>query len=247
MNPVSMRRFGLAALCGALGAAINSLPIGAVAPLFLGRIVTLPVAILFGPGIGAIAAALGAAGALGGRLAIVTLVLCVIEAVLIGYAARRGKSPLVAGALVWTFVAIALVAAPQWYGVGYLRETVWPIALQLPLNALVSVVLADLLATAAASRRWVTGGESLVMRRIRSYAFHAFVIVSTLPVLLLAAVDSQLAATRQESNGSARLHEAATALREHIDEYLADHVHAVRTMAAALSGASGAAMPGPER
>jgi len=241
MNPVSMRRFGLAALCGALGAAINSLPIGAIAPLFLGRIVTLPVAILFGPVAGALSAALGAAGALSGRLAVGTLILCVIEATLIGWAARRGKSPLVAGGLVWTVAAIALIAAPQWYGVEYLRQTVWPIALQLPLNALVSVVLADLLATAAASQQFVTGAVPVGTRRIRSYAFHAFVLVSTLPVLLLAAVDSQLAATRQESNGSARLNEAVTALREHIDEYLGDHVHAVRTLATSLSDRPAAA------
>ena len=240
-----MRRFGLAALCGALGAAINSLPIGAIAPLFLGRIVTLPVAILFGPVAGALSAALGAAGALNGRLAIGTLILCVIEATLIGWAARRGKSPLVAGGLVWTVAAIALIAAPQWYGVEYLRQTVWPIALQLPLNALVSVVLADLLATAAASRQFVTGAAPVGTRRIRSYAFHAFVLVSTLPVLLLAAVDSQLAATRQESNGSARLNEAVTALREHIDEYLGDHVHAVETLATSLTDRPAAAPAAP--
>ena len=41
-----------------------------------------------------------------------------------------------------------------------------------------------------------------------------------LPVLLLAAVDSQLTAGRQEADGGARLHEAVTALSEHIDSYV---------------------------
>jgi signal transduction histidine kinase/DNA-binding response OmpR family regulator len=63
-------------------------------------------------------------------------------------------------------------------------------------------------------------------------------LVATLPVLLLAAVDGQLTASRQESNGGARLHEAVTALREHIDEYVTNHQHAVQSLAAAFSDRS---------
>ena len=43
------------------------------------------------------------------------------EALLVGAFAQRGKSPLVAGALVWGVAALSLVAAPSLYGVGYLR------------------------------------------------------------------------------------------------------------------------------
>jgi hypothetical protein len=53
-------------------------------------------------------------------------------------------------------------------------------------------------------------------------------------VLLLAAVDGQLTASRQESNGGARLHEAVTALREHIDEYITKHEQAVQSLTAAF-------------
>ena len=236
MTRSDARRLGLAIFCGVVGAAINSLPVGAVAPLLLGRIATLPMAILFGPWIGGLSAAIGAAGVRGSLLLLPILIL-VAEALVIGAVAWRGKSPLVAGALLWSAAALGLVAAPQLYGVEYLRRTIWPIALQVVLNGLVAIVVADLLATAASAQGLVSG-QPVERRRIRSYAFHAFVLVGTLPVLLLAAVDSQLTATRQEASGGARLQEAVTALREHIDEYLQTHLHAVESLNAAVSSAA---------
>jgi signal transduction histidine kinase/DNA-binding response OmpR family regulator len=236
MTRSDARRLGLAIFCGVVGAAINSLPVGAVAPLLLGRIATLPMAILFGPWIGGLSAAIGAAG-VRGPLTLLPIVILVAEALVIGEVARRGKSPLVAGALLWSAAALGLVAAPHWYGVEYLRRTIWPIALQVVLNGLVAIVVADLLSTAASAQRLVSG-KPVERRRIRTYAFHAFVLVGTLPLLLLAAVDSQLTATRQEASGGARLQEAVTALREHIDEYLQTHLHAVESLMAAASGAA---------
>jgi len=41
-----------------------------------------------------------------------------------------------------------VVIAPQWYAVEYLRRSIWPIALQVVLNGLVAIVVADLIATA---------------------------------------------------------------------------------------------------
>jgi hypothetical protein len=52
---------------------------------------------------------------------------------------------------------------------------------------------------------------------------------------LLAAVDSQLTARKQETDSSARLHEVVTALSERIDSYVTDHAHAVQTLAAAAT------------
>ncbi len=60
MNRSLVRRLGLAVLCGGLGLVLNTWRTGSVAPLLLGRIVTLPVAILYGPWFGVIAAAIEA-------------------------------------------------------------------------------------------------------------------------------------------------------------------------------------------
>jgi signal transduction histidine kinase/CheY-like chemotaxis protein len=231
MNRKSAERLGVALACGAVGYLLNRLRIGSATPLLFGRIATLPVAILYGPWLGVVAAMIAAVPATGPVA--VALVLLPFEAAVIGAFARRGRSPLLGGVVVWTTVAGTLVLVPRLYGVGYLGGSIVPIAMQLVISGLVAVALADLIATGASAQRLVSR-DAAPSRRIRSYAFHAFVLVATLPVLLFSAVDGQLSAARQEADGSARLREAATALTGHIAEYVSEHEQAVRALADAL-------------
>ena len=96
---------------------------------------------------------------------------------------------------------------------------------------MVAVVVADLLGTTFARRVFNDAGTQ--PRRLRTYAFHGFVLVGVLPVLLLSAVTGQVLADRQESEGSVRLHEIATSARDRIHEYLT-HPHAHRRDACRL-------------
>ena len=235
MNKVILRRLSGAVIAGVAGFAVNALSFGSAAPLLLGRVLTLPVAILFGPLYGSVAALVGAFAFARRVTFAAAVVILPAEALLAGAFARRGKSPLLAGGIIWTLVALTMVGAPELYGVGYLRETIWPIALQVVLNALVALVVAELLAVVIAPWTDVTTKWRPEHLHLRTYAFHAFVLVAMLPVLLLAAVDGQAIATRQEADGAARLHEAVTALGEHIDEYVSSHARAVQSLAAALS------------
>src|SRR5258707_4963683 len=133
MNPQSAKRLGLSLLCGAAGYALNALPGGAVVPLLLGRVVTLPIAILFGPWFGALAAAMGAAAVRGAAIGIVPLVLLLpIEGVLAGAFARRGTSPLLAGALVWAGIAGSVIIDPRPYGARELPARSLPVAPPVP-------------------------------------------------------------------------------------------------------------------
>ena len=234
MHRASVQRLGLALLSGAAGLAVNALPLGAVAPLMPGRVLTLPIAMLFGPWLGALAAVIGALP-LGRGTTSAFLVILPLEALMVGAFTRRGKSPLVAGGLVWGAAALSLLVMPSIYGAGYLRQTIWPIAMQTMLSGLVAVVVADLLASGAAAQRLVQRSGPVERRRLSTHAFHAFVLAATLPILLLAAVDNQLSAARREADGGARLREAVSALTQHIEEYVADHEHAVQSLAAAIS------------
>jgi signal transduction histidine kinase/DNA-binding response OmpR family regulator len=232
MKRSTAQRLAIVVACGAAGFLLNQWRIGSAAPLLFGRVITLPIAILFGPWHGALAALIAVSPA-GGPLT-AAIALLPIEAIVVGLFARRGRSPLVGGVLVWTVMAATLVAMPTLYGVGYLRQTILPVALQLVISGLVAVVLADLIATGASARRLVVR-DAAPPRHIGTYAFHAFVLVATLPVLLLSAVDGQLTAARQEAEGGARLREAVSALTGDIGEYVSEHEHAVRTLAIALS------------
>ena len=110
MDRLSARRFGLAVLCGLAAFALNWQFGSEVSPLLLGRVVTLPVAILFGPSLGAVSAMLGGV-ALGPSTpqALTLLGFAVLEAVLIGVFAKRGKSALIIGAFVWSVGALLLL------------------------------------------------------------------------------------------------------------------------------------------
>jgi len=231
MSRSTLKRFGIAVLCGLAGLAINTWRAGTAAPLLFGRIITLPVAILFGPWFGGLAALIPALAGLG--IFAAGVVVLPIEAIVIGALARRGRSPLLGGFIVWTAVAATLIAVPSLYGIGYLRQTILPVALQIVVSGLVAVVVADLMATFAAKR--LVEVERRPARRLRGDAFHAFLLAATLPVLVLASVDGQLTSAKLEADGGARLHEAVAALNEHIGAYVNDHEHAVQSLAAALT------------
>src|SRR2546430_3344908 len=233
MPRLSARRLLIAVVCGALGYVLNRWRIGTAAPVLLGRVATLPVAILFGPWYGAGSGLIAALSAT--RPFTAALVLIPIEAIVVGAFARRGRSPLLGGVVVWTTIAATIVAVPGLYGIGYLRQSILPVAMQVVLSGLVAVVIADLIATGASAQRLVEQDAPPAQRHLRSYAFHAFVLVATLPVLLLAAVDGQMTAAKQEVDGGARLHEAVSALTGHIREYVADHEHAVQSLAIAMA------------
>ena len=103
------------------------------------------------------------------------------------------------------------------------------------------MVVADLIAAVAAAPRLARWIEPTA-RAAPRVAFHAFVLVATLPVLLLAAVDGQLTAAKQEADGSARLHEVVTALSGHIGDYVSNHQQAVQSLAA-LTAQRGSTRP----
>ena len=224
MTRSTVKRIGIAVLCGLLGLAVDSGRQGSTAPLLLGRIITLPIAILFGPWYGALAAMIHAISGRG--LFAAGLRILPLEAIVIGLFARRGRSPMLGGLVVWTTVAGLLVAVPSLYGLGYLRDTILPVALQLVVSGLMAVVVADLIASAAIVQR-LAGADHRPARHLRADAFHAFVLAATVPVLVLASVDGQLSSAKQEADGGSRLHEAVAALNQHISAYVNDHEHAV--------------------
>src|SRR5260370_42608758 len=92
MKSASLRRLGLAIVCGVLGLALNRWRLGTAAPLLFGRVATLPIAILFGPIYGAAAALVAALPATSNAFSPAVLLLPIEAVVLLGFL-RRGPSP----------------------------------------------------------------------------------------------------------------------------------------------------------
>ncbi|HWF86143.1 MAG TPA: cache domain-containing protein, partial [Vicinamibacterales bacterium] len=228
-----LQQLALSVAAGAAAAALNTF--GPTMRLLPGRVLTLPIAILWGPAFGGIAALLGALPF--ARIFPVFLIILGAEGLLVGAFVRRGRSSLMAGAFVWVTVAATLALKPDWFGVEHLRSMIGPLALRQLLNGMIAVVIADLVAVvAAASLQWARADNP---PRLRAYAFHVFLLVAILPVLILSAVNGEVFAARRETDGAARLHEAAAAMRDHIDEYMNTHVRAVQALAAAAAQAGG--------
>jgi signal transduction histidine kinase/DNA-binding response OmpR family regulator len=224
------KRLALATLAGAAGCALNALPFGA--PLSLGRIVTLPVAILFGPWYGLLAASILSVPLFVGQQPIGAIIL--LEALTLGLLSRRRQTLLIAGGLYWAAVAVAFVAMKRWFQADDFQSTAWALAAQQFLNGMVAVISADLLATTLVAH-WPIGRQPEQLQRMRPYAFRSFLLAALLPVLLLSAATSQLFASKQETEGGARLLETATGTRDRINESLEKHVHALEILASTLS------------
>src|SRR5947207_3519017 len=101
-------RIGLTILCGATGLLLHAIP--ALSRLWLGRIATLPIAVLYGPWYGAAAAMPGAAP-LFHQMPIAPIVFA-IEAIVIGEFARRRTSPVFAGAVVSVLWCLTVALFP---------------------------------------------------------------------------------------------------------------------------------------
>jgi hypothetical protein len=149
-----------------------------------------------------------------------------VEAALIGAFARRGRSPLVAGVLLWSGLSVAMLIAPR------PARSVFAQAIDCPDRAAAAaqrpgrgrVRRCDCHQRVA--QRIAAYERPTARRHLREFAFHAFVLVATLPLLLLAAVGNQVTAAKQEADGSGRLREAVAALSDHIGSYVSNHVQA---------------------
>jgi signal transduction histidine kinase len=215
------------ALAGAAGALLQWSASGGFAEISPSRIATLPVAILLGPWHGIAAVLLSA---LPGSVRPVLLVIRVLEAAIVGFAARRGHSPLIAGSVYCLLNAVLLTVAPDVYGVG---QSTLALAMQQLLNQMVPVVVANLIASLVSYGLHARTGAQ--PRRLRSYAFHAFVLVAILPVVILSAATGQLLAAQQEAEGSSQLTAIATARRDRIQEFVTSHMAIVESLASALA------------
>ena len=225
----ALQPIGIALAAGAGGILLQSLAFGGLVQMAPGRLATLPVAILLGPWLGTLAAAVGTASFITTRPLLSAIF--VLEACVIGAVSATGRSPLLGGAGFWAAMVLAFAAFPDQFAAGHLQGSIWPLALQQMLNGLMGVVLADLIAAVVAVR---SPGHDRP-RRLRGYAFHSFVLVAIIPVLILSVVTGQLFAARQEAEGGTRLTEIASATGDRIHDHVLTQRRVVETLAASLS------------
>ena len=207
------------------------MPLGITSLIWPGRIAALPIAILFGPWLGTRRADRGPPY-LESPSAMVLVLL--VEAVVLGKFAERGKSAILAGAIVWAVVSATLIA----FRCGRVcvgRPLVVPLALQRVLSGMATVVLADFISETIATRWMAAGQRTERSSQLRKYSFHAFVLVALVPAMLLSTGTVLIIGPKQETEGRARLHDTAALLSDHIDAYLGTHARAIEAVAATVA------------
>jgi len=193
------------------------------ARLLLGGVFYLAIALLYGPVYGAIAAFVTVLPDCVGQKPEAALLL-VLEAAAVGWLVRRGLLAILAELAYWAMAGAPLAILLYIRVLNYPSPTGWATVIAYAINGLLNVMLAEVLISFAwvqkhsASPRFTAGCQPL-----RAYLTRGFLLVATVPLLLLNIVNGQAYAKRQQTDASQRLDEAASAIRQHMEEFVSSH------------------------
>src|SRR5262249_12211605 len=101
---------------------------------------------------------------------------------------------------------------------------------------LLNVMLAEILISIPVIQRHCSTTPSSIERQpLRAHLVHGFLLVATVPMMLLNIVNGQMYANHQETEAGQRLQEAATAIREDLQQYVTRHQQAVVSLSQAIT------------
>ncbi|HYL74938.1 MAG TPA: ATP-binding protein [Bryobacteraceae bacterium] len=235
---LSRRNLTITLILGAIGLIVNLVRINIFtdATLLFGGVVALAAALLYGPQFGALAALVASIpSALLWHHPETTLIL-MLEAMTVGYLTRRRLRPLLADLAYWAVVGTPLAILLYIVLLNYPPTRGWVTVIKHPVNGLFNVMVAEVLISIPALQRIFGPTSSLPMRKpLRVYLSHGFLLVATVPLLLLNIVNGQMYASHQETEASQRLQEATTAIRQSLEEYVTRHQLALLSLSKAIT------------
>jgi len=223
---------------GALGLLFNlpHIPIFSDATLLLGGIFYLSIALLYGPLYGTLAAAI----ALLPNPALwhhpETILILILEAPAVAWLTRRGLIAVVADLGYWIAFGGPLGVLLYVRLLHYPSPSGWVMAIALPVNGLLNIMLAEVLINS----RWVQEHARpirhlLARQPLRAQLTRGFLLVATVPLLLLTILNGQGFAQRQQMEASRHLEEASTSIRHHLEEYVAAYQSAMLMLSRAIT------------
>ena len=232
------RSLAVTVLFGLLGILAN-LPLITIfngARLLFGGVFYLAVALMYGPMYGAIAALMTAVPSMlfWGHPEVGCIV--VLEALTVGWLARKRVHPTLADLVYWAVIGTPLAALIYLVIFSYPSPYDWVIVVKHPANGLLNAMLAELLISIPALHRlWGPAARLAERRTLRAYLSHGFLMVATVPLLLLNIVNGENYAERRESEAGQRLQEAARSIREDLDDHTRLHQLAVQALSRSIT------------
>jgi signal transduction histidine kinase/CheY-like chemotaxis protein len=232
------RSFAVTLAFGLLGILVNlpQFTIFTGARLLFGGVFYLAAALMYGPMYGAVAALISALPSMVLWGQPETACILVAEALTVGWLARRRFHPAVADLIYWAVIGTPLACSFYLVLYSYPAPYGWVMVVKYPANGLLNVMLAELLiGIPALQKLWGAAGRLAERRTLRAVLSHGFLLVATVPLLLLNIVNGENYAERRESEAGQRLQEAARAIREDLEDHTRLHQLAVQELSRSIT------------
>ena len=229
---------GITGVASASGYFLNATHIAHLENLWLGRTITLPIAVAFGPIFGLVAATFGALSAQGSDTGLFTLFIA--EGLLLGLVTRRRRSSLAGRAVVAALLVTSVAAFPGLHGLPALTVSTIPLAIQRALVLLVAPVASEFVTAGlwSLSIRFRLAEPSPHRTPLRTQILHASILVAMLPLLVVNVISGEIFLGRHEAEVEARLKDTSMNLADRFNAYLESHMAAVGGVAASMRGSA---------
>jgi signal transduction histidine kinase/CheY-like chemotaxis protein len=205
------------------------------ATLLLGGVFYLGIALIYGPFYGAIAALITVLPDAVLWHHPETALILFLEAPVVGWLSRRRFLTVLADLTYWTVIGTPLAILLYIAVLNYPSPSGWVMVIKHPVNGLLNIMLAEVLISIPILQKYCGVPASAVHQPLRTQLSHGFLLVATVPLLLLNIVNGQMYADRQQTEAGQRLEEAATAIGQNLDEYIARHQLALRSLSTAIT------------
>ena len=235
----SARSLTVTIVFGLLGLAANlaHIRIFTGATLLFGGVFHLAIALLYGPFYGLMASLITSMPALMLREHPVTALVLILDAPVVGWLAQKRRfPPIIADLIYWAALGTPLAILLYIVALNYPSPQSWVVAVKLPVNGLLNVLLAEILISLPVVQRYCSPAKATRERQpLRAHLVHGFLLVTTVPMMLLNIVNGQMYANHQETEAGQRLQEAATAIREDLEQYVTRHQQAIMSLSEAIT------------
>jgi len=205
-------------------------------PLLFGGVFYLAITLLYGPLYGAAAALLIALPPVVLWRHPETALFLVLEALVVGWLVQRRRRPVIADLIYWAVVGTPLAILVFIVLVKYPSLRGWLTVVKYPVNGVLNTMIAEVLVSVPLLQRICQATPVAAARQpLRAQLSHGLLLVATVPLLFLNIVNGQMFTSHQETEAGQRLQEAATAIRQNLEDYVSRHQLALLSLAQAIS------------
>ena len=235
----SARSLTITVVFGLLGLAANlsHITIFTGATLLFGGAFHLAIALLYGPSYGLLAALVTSLPAMVLCPHPVTALILILDAPVVGWLAQRRRvAPILADLIYWALIGTPLAILLYIVVLNLPSPQGWVVVVKHPVNGLLNLMLAEILISLPLVQRYCSAAPTSLERQpLRAHLVHGFLLVATVPMMLLNIVNGQMYANHQETEAGQRLHEAAAAIQGDLREYVTRHQQAIIALSQAIT------------